>query len=192
MHTDLEFFNIRASARDTSLKTSIYGKYLDVVDTHLARRFPNIELLEAFSMFDGQNWPESDTLQLFGLEHLQTLADHFTPAIDQLKGEWELFKNSAGPSLPLHSMRAQAVMGLLVEKEDMAHLFPNLFHIALIGQLIPTSTADCDRGFSALKRIKTPLRNRLSNPIAVHLMFISIEGPTVANSSFQPSTVATA
>ena len=36
-----------------------------------------------------------------GLEHLVTLADHFTPAIvypDLLKGEWELFKNSVGAS----------------------------------------------------------------------------------------------
>ena len=67
---------------------------------------------------------------------------------------------------------------LLVEKTDLADLFPNLFRIALIGLLIPTSTADCEIGFSALKRIKTPLRNRLSNPICVNLLFISIEGPT--------------
>ena len=75
-------------------------------------------------------------------------------------------------------MNAQEVMALLVEKTDLADLFPNLFRIALIGLLIPTSTADCERGFSALKRIKTPLRNRLSNPICVNLLFISIEGPT--------------
>ena len=121
---------------------------------------------------------------MFGTEHLVTLADHFTLDLDQLKGEWEIFKNSAGESLPLCSMRAQEVMALLVEKQDLADLFPNLFRIALIGLLIPTSTADCERGFSTLKRIKTPLRNRLSNPIAVHLMFISIEGPTLANFDF--------
>ena len=58
------------------------------------------ELLEAFSIFDGQSWP--DTLECFGQEYLDTLAKHLTPAIvdlDQLKLEWELFKNSAGPSL---------------------------------------------------------------------------------------------
>ena len=89
-----------------------------------------------------------------------------------------MFKNSACESLPLRSMNAQEVMALLVEKTDLADLFPNLFRIALIGLLIPTSTADCERGFSALKRIKTPLRNRLNNPICVNLLFISIEGPT--------------
>ena len=129
---------------------------------------------------------QPDTLQFHGVEHLVTLADHFTPAIvdpDLLKREWELFKNSAGASdsLPLRTMRAQEVMALLVEKEDLADLFPNLFRIALIGLLIPTSTADCERGFSALKRIKAPLRNRLSNPITVQLMFIAIEGPPLAD-----------
>ena len=80
-------------------------------------------------------------------------------------------------------MRAE-VMELLVEKEDLLSIFPNLCHIALIGLLIPASTADCERGFSALKRIKTPLRNRLSNPTALQLMFISIEGPSIANFNF--------
>ena len=183
--TDLENFSIQVPAVDT-FKTTIYDKYLDVIDTHLARRFPDVELLEAFSIFDGQNWPDTDTLQFYGLEHLETLANHFTPTIvdlDPLKVEWELFKNSAGASdsLPLHTMTAQEVMALLVEKEDLADIFPNLFHIALIGLLTPTSTADCERGFSALKRIKTSLRNRLSNAITVHLMFIAIEGPPLAN-----------
>ena len=176
--SNLESFNISLPATDT-FKTTIYDRYIDVVDNHLTRRFPNIELLEAFSIFDGQHWP--DELQLYGVEHLVTLADHFTPTIvdlEKLKCEWEMFKNSACESLPLRSMNAQEVMALLVEKTDLADLFPNLFCIALIGLLIPTSTADCERGFSALKRIKTPLRNRLSNPICVNLLFISIEGPT--------------
>ena len=80
-----------------SFKTAIYNKYFD---SHLSRRFPNIELLKAFSIFDGQNWP--DMLQSFGLEHLVTLEDHFTPTVvslGQLKVEWEMFKNTASASL---------------------------------------------------------------------------------------------
>ena len=184
--SDLEAFSIQIPEVDT-FKANIYDRYmyLDVIHTDLARRFPNLELLEAFSVFDGQSWP--DSLQSFGVENLVTLADHYTSTLvnlDELKGEWELFKNSAGPSLPLRSMKAQQVMALLVEKEDMVHLFPNLFRIALAGLLVPSSTADCERGFSALKRIKTPLRNRLGNPITVQLMFISIEGPSLADFDF--------
>ena len=40
------------------------------------------------------------------------------------------------------------------------------------------STVDCERGFSALSRIKTDIRNRLSSKILNHLMTISVEGPS--------------
>ena len=49
--------------------------------------------IEAFSIFDGQHWP--DELQLYGVEHLVTLADHFTPTIvdlEKLKCEWEMLR----------------------------------------------------------------------------------------------------
>ena len=69
LDSDLESFNIEVPAINT-FRATIYSKYLDVVDSHLARRFPDIELLEAFSAFDVKNWP--DSLQLFGVEHLIT------------------------------------------------------------------------------------------------------------------------
>ena len=45
---------------------TIYDKYLDVVEDHLDRCFPNIELLDAFSIFDGENWPDMLKLYAFG------------------------------------------------------------------------------------------------------------------------------
>ena len=50
-----------------------------------------------------------------------------------------------------------------MKKENLLPVFPNICNLAAIAQLIPASTADCERGFSALNRIKTPLRNHLSN-----------------------------
>ena len=190
--TDLEPFAIHAPAVDT-FKTSSHDKYLDVVKSHLKRRFPDVELFEAFSIFDGKNWPEELQLYHYGLEHLVTLANHLTTLVDldELKREWELFKNAgASDSLPLRTLSTQEVMALLVQKEDLADLFPNLFRVALIGLLIPSSTADCERGFSALKRIKSPLRNQLSNAITVQLLFIAIEGPTVADFDFDAASSA--
>lgn len=85
------------------------------------------------------------TLQLYGTEHLVTLSDYFTSTLvdqENVKCEWEMFKNSSCESLPLRSMRAQEITALLVGKKDLADVFPKLFRIALIGLLIPTSTAD--------------------------------------------------
>ena len=45
-------------------------------------RFPDVKLLEAFSIFDGKNWPEELQLYHYGLEHLVTLANHLTTLVD--------------------------------------------------------------------------------------------------------------
>ena len=63
-------------------------------------------------------------------------------------------------------------------------MFPNLAKLAAIGLLLPMSTADCERGFSTLSRVKTDLRNRLQNKTLNHLLMISIEGPDAADYSF--------
>ena len=97
-----------------------------------------------------------------GLEHLITLGNHLSTLVDlnELKRELELFKNAgASDSLPLRALSAQEVMNLLFQKEDLADIFLNLFRVALIGLLILSSTAHCERGVSTLKRVKSPLRN---------------------------------
>ena len=114
--TDLEPFAIHAPAVNT-FKTSIHDKYLDVVKSHLERWFLNVELLEAFNIFDGKNWPEELQFCHYGLKHVLTLGNHLNTLInlDELKREWELFKNAgASDSLPLCTLSAQGVMAILI------------------------------------------------------------------------------
>ena len=47
------------------------------------------------------------------------------------------------------------------------------------------STVDCERGFSAVGRIKTKLRNSLAEYSLNHLMFISVEGPPFKEFDFE-------
>ena len=143
LEEDLAEFEISYRYSHT-FKASVYNKPLDAVESHFQRRFPD---MEAFSVFDGKSWP--DDLQGYGQDHLITLATQFTYVLingEELKGDWELFKNSAGPSLPFHSMEAQEVMTTVLSKIDLSTLFPNLFKPALAALLIPTSPADCYRG----------------------------------------------
>ena len=56
---------------------------------------------------------------------------------------------------------------------------PNLLQLASIALILPTSTAECERGFSVQNRIKTALRNRLTTSRLNVLMTIDIEGPTL-------------
>ena len=95
--SDLQDFSIRTPSpfELQRFRENVYVKYLDTVNKHLVNRFPDIDLLEAFSMFDGKNWPEdSHLLQGFGNESSSTLTNHFSPAlIDAVAAanEWEIF-----------------------------------------------------------------------------------------------------
>lgn len=62
--------------------------------------------------------------------------------------------------------------------------YPTLAQYAQILLVIPVSTADCERSFSTLNRLKTFLRNRLCQKILNPLMTISIEGPAVQDFNF--------
>ena len=46
------------------------------------------------------------------------------------------------------------------------------------------STADCERCFSTMKRVKTDLRNRMSTQTLDKLQRIRIEGPTISEFNF--------
>ena len=45
--------------------------------------------------------------------------------------------------------------------------------------IVPASTADCERGFSAVNRIKTSMRNRLKTDTLDRLLLIDLEGKEI-------------
>lgn len=52
--------------------------------------------------------------------------------------------------------------------------------------ILPTSTADCERGFSDMNLTITDLRTSLNIENVSDLMFISINGPSVADFNPRP------
>ena len=44
-------------------KQVVYDKYLQILSVHITRRFPDVELLEAFSVFDASAIPDELELQ---------------------------------------------------------------------------------------------------------------------------------
>ena len=99
--------------------------------------------------------------------------------MEQLKGEWEFLSTLAWLSLPFHTMNARQVMATLVTKGDQAAIFPTLALMALL-------TGGWEMGFSAWKRIKSAVQNRLSNNIILNLI-INTEGPPLG--SFEACSV---
>ena len=58
-------------------------------------------------------------------------------------------------------------------------IYPNLGKISCSLLVIPIHSADCERGFSTLGRIRTKLRSWLNNTSLNSLLMISMEGPDV-------------
>ena len=78
-----------------------------------------------------------------------------------------------------------ATIRCLLRTHRLDTSIPHLQHIMCTLLVLPVSTVDCERGFSAMKIIKTRLRNRLSEKNMQHAMMIAIEGPTIDRFNFE-------
>ena len=67
----------------------------------------------------------------------------------------------------------------LLQQPSYRFLYPMLTQLAECCLSLPVSNAWPERGASALKRIKTRLRSRLSNSMLQSLMQMSINGPPI-------------
>ncbi|ELT88776.1 hypothetical protein CAPTEDRAFT_216552 [Capitella teleta] len=105
---------------------------------------------------------------------LKTISETF-PGISHsaCQAEWLIFREVL---LDLQEKCEQYVVPLKRAAEGTT--LPNLRRIAHVAMVLPVSTADCERGFSAMKRIKTKQRNRLIDTTLNNLMMITLEGPS--------------
>ncbi|CAG2186740.1 unnamed protein product [Mytilus edulis] len=172
-----ENFKVKSPTEEEfdKFERQVYFPYIDHVVENLEKRFPDLPLLESFSVFDPNSVPEDpEEADGYGREQIGILSDHFKMDLVPLSQEWRLLKNTINTDDSLKSLSASLIMQQLAGK--LAAGFPLLSSLSAVGLLLPTSTADCERGFSTLKRIKTELRNRLSNKITNCLVTISLEG----------------
>lgn len=68
--------------------------------------------------------------------------------------------------------------------ETMVKLNPNFYLLAVLYTIMTKDSADCERGFSVMKQIKTSLRTKLSQATLEQLMYIAINGPEIAEFDF--------
>ena len=106
------------------------------------------------------------------------MLDH--AALDQ---EWVYFKQLLTEGLKQLSIRE--VLKTIIKDQLLKTVLPQTVCLANISFTVPVSTADCEQGFSAVKHIKTVLRNRLKTQMLDCLMRISVEGPELENFDFE-------
>ena len=169
-------------ARIQQYTSQVYKPFLNALLTNLNDRFPDIDLIESFTVLDPSQLPHDDlaALNQHGNDKKDALLDHYDgfPQLNktETKREWQLYKHTVVSDQNLADKTAVEMMRLL-SRQPLGTVFPNLAVLAKIYLLIPVSTADCERGFSALARVKTKSRNSLSTVMLNSLMLLAIEGP---------------
>lgn len=141
-------------------KKNVYEKYLIVLSRHITGRFPDVTLFEGFGIFDPVGLPSDITTHAtHGADMLRILTDHYGQhgviSTEECQVELKTFNSVVASNAELKRMSAHQLMSHLLKSEELKLMFPNLAILAAIGLLLPISTVDCERGFSALTRVKT-------------------------------------
>ena len=163
--------------------------YLEKLIENMNEQFQAIGVVSAFSIFNPSELPlmQSEVAH-YGETELNILLSQYTDGPLQLNcddtlSEWKEFRDFLSQQrTSLKTIKDLSEFFLV--STDRKQLFPIMAELIARGLTIPIATADCERGFSAMNRIKTSPRNRLKTKTLEQLMFISIEGPALEQFDF--------
>ena len=169
---------------------NLLHKYVDALVQHLdERQFRNgwngLPLFSQLIAFDPALLPSPDSVSFleYGKDEIQEIGKIYAPEkVAEVVAEFELFKfhmarfNIPAPDKLVGETQTEVVLKKLLQ---MGTLFPLLSSFAEAVLTLPITNAWPERGASAIKRIKTRLRARLSNKMLESLLHISVNGPEV-------------
>ena len=148
--------------------------YIDVVLENLEERFPDTELMAAFTILALRPLSVVSDVPAWGNDMLETLTDQY----DKPKGEKEFKISKSKAKINPQETRdewrrlKQTVLQQLYPRDNMKELlalitkfhkeeFPNMMKLAYYAITHATHTSDCERSFSNQNNITIAQRNRL-------------------------------
>ncbi|XP_036975521.1 zinc finger protein 862-like isoform X3 [Acanthopagrus latus] len=168
----------------TKFVKEVASPYISGLLHHLERRFQNLHIIGAFSIFGPQAAALADEEQN---NHLQTLAKRFLPGKETLIfQEWQSFKEHMRGGGAFKDKNQAEIMTLLAsECDEWGQIYPLLSRLAAIALVIPVSSVNCERDFSTMNRVKSDLRNRLQEEHLAACLRVSINGPCPEEFNYQ-------
>uniref|UniRef100_A0A5G2QL50 Zinc finger protein 862 n=1 Tax=Sus scrofa TaxID=9823 RepID=A0A5G2QL50_PIG len=153
---------------------------------YLQRRFdaPRPAPLKSMEVFDTLAWPRGTELAAFGNDDILALARYFELSLPPGYSEEALLEEWLG----LKALAQNLPFSMLC-KNTLAQRcrFPLLSRLVAVVVCVPISTSCCERGFSALNRIRTDERTKLSNEVINMLMMTAVNGVAVADYDPHPA-----
>ena len=170
--------------------TRVYTPFIKALITHIKERLPDTGIFSAFSVLDPSKLPSTaeEAVSLgYGDSHVQTLEKQYGQGdhaivVDDLKAEWSDLRLYL--CVHCHNLSMADVLKMLTTDTALLLAYPNFVKLAQVCLTLPISTADCERAFSTMRRIKTRLRSEMNNTTLNHCMRISIEGPKLQDFDF--------
>jgi hypothetical protein len=146
--------------------------FYPVVDVILSFK-KNSSVICAMDVLHPQN------ANFLNFEHLKPMAEHYGCNMDILQCELKILPTTIKKYEETVKTKVANIMDFIdiLTKYDL--VFPETLKLAVIVVTIPVSSAACERTFSSLKRIKTYLRNRMTDERLGHLAIINIERAAV-------------
>ncbi len=139
---------------DIRLNSTAYTKN-STSEIHKANTKEYETLIQSFCVLEAKEWPLPRVLS-FGVQEIRYLSERF----------------GFDPSEAVNEFR-----GYLNKTVDSVS--KTLFGLLNVLNLIPISSAECERGFSQMNLVCTKMRNRLLVVNVASLLFIKLNGPTL-------------
>ena len=173
------------------LLANLCQSYTLALEENLDRRFTQATpVLEAFSIFNPTTLPAATDPEFmeYGVESVKILACQFQFSEEQMKTQWQNFKYLVLSWQPPQNVLqggkesklspTEWILRKIVKEQALLKVsYSFLVDAAKICLTQPMSNAVVERGASAVKRVKTRLRNRLKNDMLSTCLHVSINGP---------------
>ena len=151
----------------------IFYPVLDLITNELQNRFEkNSPIVNACDALHPEN------PSFLNYDKLLPMAQHYHSELEILQAKLKIIPNTIKQYQIKTKVNIKNIMDFIdmLQKYDL--VFPELLKLGVIGVTIPVSSAACERTFSCLRRLKTYLRNKMSDERLVHLAIINIERET--------------
>lgn len=151
--------------------------YIGHLIANLEHRFPQLHSISLLGYLDPRN------VHLANPVVISELANHFLLDGAQLWSEYLMYKSfTKRIDMPSGLTPVEAVTNAIhgpSSRDTMSALFPLISDLLARLAVLPATSAQAERVFSTMKRIKTAQRNRLNTTTLDHLIRVSMEGPKV-------------
>ena len=199
LNTDLEStlapYNIPHSPKATSMfLNNIQKPFLMALIENINERLPDTDIFSNFDILNPLKLPATSqemATENYGEKEIKELAEQYgvgdSPLIssENLRSEWldlRIYMLSNCTKMTMKELLSS--LALQNSTTSISVVYPNLSKLAQVFMALPISTADCERGFSTMKIIKTRLRSQMSNVTLNQCMRISMEAPALDTFDF--------